>query len=142
MKDEFVQKIEEYTSIARGIAWDTCHKIYILLDDEQMRLMKDYGYDPLISHWEMNSADMAAKVMEWYEDSCGLRFVSAVETNREDPNDGFITIIGQFADEEETCRQCGAEDEDVDEYEGMCYDCWHEGQALINGDSGEDEDSD
>ena len=101
MNHETIININGYTAQAKGIAFDGCHKIYILLDDEQMRLMKEYGYDPLISSDEMNHIEMGEKVIHWYNESCSLRFISAVETNDEDPNAGFITVIGQFDDEDE-----------------------------------------
>ena len=99
MVDAF--EILEYTKEAKGIAFDTCHKIYILMDDEQMALMKTYGYDPLISADESDPEEMANKVVEWYEESCGLRFINAVHTNPENPNDGFIQVVPQFADNED-----------------------------------------
>ena len=98
-------KVEEVIGEARGIAWDTCHKIYVLMDDEQMALMKTYGYDPLISADEMSADEMLATVKDWFEQSCGLRFVDSVRTNHDDPNLGFVTLIGQF--EEEDCEDCG-----------------------------------
>ena len=42
-------KVEVAVELAKGIAFDECHKIYVLMDDEQMKLMKGYGYDPLFS---------------------------------------------------------------------------------------------
>jgi hypothetical protein len=98
-------KVEEVIGEARGIAWDTCHKIYVLMDDEQMALMATYGYDPLISADEMSADKMLETIKEWFDESCGLRFVDAVHTNPKDPNEGFITLIGQFDDEE--CEDCG-----------------------------------
>jgi hypothetical protein len=103
-------KVEEALQEAKGIAWDTCHKIYVLMDDEQMALMKTYGYDPLISADEMTPSQMFDKIVEWYEDSCGLRFVQGVATTLGDPNDGYVDLIGQFEDQED-------EDEDEDDYE-------------------------
>jgi len=87
--------VESALSEARGIAFDTCHKIYILMDEEQMTLMKQYGYDPLISASDMDAYDMMEQVKSWYEQSCGLRFVNAVYTNHENPNDGFFALIPQ-----------------------------------------------
>lgn len=100
--------LDWYTARAKGIAWDECHKIYVLLDDRQMELMREYGYDPLISSDEMTPSEMSAQVEEWYEQSCGLRFITAVETTEPDANDGYIHIVEQFADLED-------EDEDEDE---------------------------
>ena len=94
---------------AKGIAWDTCHKIYVLMDDEQIALMREYEYDPLITSDEMSDGEMLNTLQDWYEQSCGLRFVSAVTTNPTDPNDGFVDLIPQGWEEEE-------EDEDEGDY--------------------------
>lgn len=93
--------VEDVMSDAKGIAWDGCHKIYILMDDAQMDLMRSYGYDPLISASDSNVYDMFETVQEWYEDSCGLRFVSAVRTVDGDANDGFTDLIPQGWGEDE-----------------------------------------
>jgi len=87
--------VEERVREAEAIAWDTCHKIYLLMDSEQVELMREYGYDPLITKYEATPEQMLNTVIEWYEDSCGLRFVDAVSTNHADPNAGFETLIGQ-----------------------------------------------
>jgi hypothetical protein len=97
-----------YTANAKGIAFDTCHKIYVLMDDQQMELMRGYGYDLLISSDEMTPEELEAQVAEWYDDSCSLRFIQAVSTNTEDPNEGFVSIVAQGADWDED------EDEDED----------------------------
>ena len=102
--------LREYTDEAKGIAFDGCHKIYVLMDDEQMELMKEYGYgvdNPnfLISASQLDPAEMATVAMTWFKDSCGLRFIQGVRTD-ENPNDGFFDIIAQFE---------GNEDDDEDE---------------------------
>ena len=105
-------KVEEYLENAKGIAFDTCHKIYVLMDDEQMEMMKGYGYDPLISADDYTANEMLTTVMDWYEDSCSLRFVQAVYTNNDDPNEGFVSLIEQGAEWEEeeeesdSCSHC------------------------------------
>jgi hypothetical protein len=83
---------------AKGIAWDTCHKIYVLMDQEQFDLMASYGYDPLIPVTDTYEALQTLK--EWYGDSCGLRFINAVKTVEGDPNEGFIDLIAQLDEEE------------------------------------------
>ena len=88
-------------SEAEAIAWDNCHKIYILMDTEQVELMRGYGYDPIITNEEMNPDDMFGLVQEWYQDSCGLRFIQAVSTNDIDPNAGFESLISQGEEYEE-----------------------------------------
>jgi hypothetical protein len=87
-------------SEAEAIAWDNCHKIYILMDSEQVELMRGYGYDPIITNEEMNPDDMFGLVQEWYEDSCSLRFIDAVSTNHINPNAGFETLVSQFDEKE------------------------------------------
>ena len=93
--------VRNHISEAEAIAWDNCHKIYILMDSEQVELMRGYGYDPIITNEEMNPDDMLDKVKEWYEDSCSLRFIQAVSTNEINPNLGFESLISQFDDYEE-----------------------------------------
>lgn len=114
--------VETAISQCKGIAWDTCHKIYILMDDQQMALMKEYGYNPLISASDSNPYDLFEKVQEWYEDSCALRFVNAVQTVDGDANLGFTDIIPQGWGEDDECEDCGyagcsgvCNDEDEDE---------------------------
>ena len=48
--------VEERVADAKAIAFDTCHKIYLLMDDEQVETMRGYGYDPLITNEEMTQA--------------------------------------------------------------------------------------
>jgi len=88
-------------SEAEGIAWDNCHKIYLLMDSEQVNLMRGYGYDPIITNEEMNPDDMFNEVQKWYENSCSLRFIQAVSTNHINPNAGFESLISQGEDYEE-----------------------------------------
>ena len=91
-------KVEVAVEMAKGIAFDTCHKIYVLMDDEQMAQMKQWGYDPLLSSDELTPSEMLKTIRKWYADSCGLKFVQAVRTNHDDPNEGFISLIGQGED--------------------------------------------
>jgi len=90
-----LELIKERVSEAKAIAWDTCHKIYVLMDDEQVELMREYQYDPLITNVEATPEEMLATLEEWFEDSCGLKFIQAVSTNHENPNDGFEQLIEQ-----------------------------------------------
>lgn len=92
--------VDSYLADAKGIAWDTCHKIYILLDDQQMQQMREYEYDPLISSDEMDADQMLDEIAKWWDDSCGLRFIEAVETMPNGEQE-FDVVIGQFEDDEE-----------------------------------------
>ena len=98
---EMDYRIEEYANEAKGIAFDTCHKIYVLMDDEQVALMREYGYEKLITSDEMNSNELRQQVMDWYHESCGLRFINAVSSDKSFGDDGWVTIIGQGEDSED-----------------------------------------
>ena len=90
-----LELVRERVSEAKAIAWDTCHKIYVLMDDEQVELMREYEYDPLITKEEMTSEEMLSTLEKWYEDSCGLRFILAFNTNHLNPNEGLESLIEQ-----------------------------------------------
>jgi hypothetical protein len=89
--------VEEAVVNAKAIAWDTCHKIYVLMDDEQVELMHSYGYDPIIEAKDSTPEEMLETLKTWYRNSCGLRFIQSVATH-EDPNAGFTSLIDQCED--------------------------------------------
>jgi len=80
---------------AVAITWDTCHKIYILMDETQVQLMISYGYNPIIRKGAMTTKEMLSTLQEWFEESCALKFINAVSTVEGDPNEGFETLIPQ-----------------------------------------------
>ena len=85
----------------KAIAWDTCHKIYLLMDDKQVEKMLDYGYgDDMIKATDSTPEMLLNTLEDWYANSCGLRFIQAV-TTKDNPNEGFEDIIAQFSDSEE-----------------------------------------
>ena len=93
--------IDEFTDEAKGIAFDTCHKIYVLMDQEQVDLMRSYGYgedDPnsIATSDQLDPAEMATVVMAWYEKSCSLKFISAVSSDTRFGDDGWLNIVSQF----------------------------------------------
>ena len=94
-------RVEVAVEMAKGIAFDQCHKIYVLMDDAQMDQMEEYGYDPLIPSSSMSPEQMLATVKQWYANSCMLRFVEAVRTVDGDPNEGFTSLIPQCAEWDE-----------------------------------------
>jgi hypothetical protein len=101
--------VEEYTENAKGIAFDTCHKIYVLMDDKQVAQMREYEYDLIHTADEMNPSQMLDTLKEWFGKSCPLRFIQAVESVAEgiDENDGFTSLIEQGATDREPCEECG-----------------------------------
>jgi hypothetical protein len=91
--------IEERLATARGIAWDTCHKIYVLMDDEQVEDMRDLDYNPIITADQATPEIMFRWLEKWWAESCSLRFIDAVSSNPTDPNQGFESLISQFDEE-------------------------------------------
>tara|TARA_A200000159_G_scaffold153731_1_gene165959 strand:+ start:542 stop:835 length:294 start_codon:yes stop_codon:yes gene_type:complete len=88
-------KIEKKLEKSVSIAFDTCHKIYINEDEEQHEKMKGYGYDPLIRIETIGVEESLETLKRWYENSCSLKFISAVRTVDGNPNDGFTDMIAQ-----------------------------------------------
>ncbi len=102
-------EVRDALSRGEAITWDTCHKIYIAMDNRQVGLFQHYGYDPIIPIEDVDNAFQT--LCDWYEESCGLRFISAVETViGGDPNSEFTSLVPQFAGEDES------ESEDEESY--------------------------
>jgi len=80
---------------AVAITWDTCHKIYILMDETQVQLMIEYGYDPIIRKETTTTKEMLSTLQDWFEKSCALKFIQAVSTVEGDQNNGFDSLIPQ-----------------------------------------------
>ena len=101
MQEERWRRVEVALHTAKAIAWDGCHKIYVLMDDGQVKQMREYDYDPLITIRDPKEA--LETVRGWWDESCGLRFVSAVKTvdGDTDANEGFMSLIGQFEGDDE-----------------------------------------
>lgn len=89
-----------------GIAFDGCHKVYVLMDKAQVEKMREYGYGSndgetgdscLITVDEMKRSEMLTLVKEWYRTSCALKFVQSIATvpEGENPNDGFTNLVPQ-----------------------------------------------
>lgn len=89
--------VAEAAKDAKCIAFDGCHKIYFGMDDEQVRLFKSYGYGEDGSNLieGITPTQYVYWAKKWYEGSCGLRFISAVRTNNQNPNKGFTDLIPQ-----------------------------------------------
>lgn len=87
-------EIKSALASAKAIAWDGCHKIYVAMDEHEMRTFESYGYDPLIPVTDIDEAYHT--LCDWWDLSCGLRFISAVATtDTGDRNDGFSDLIPQ-----------------------------------------------
>jgi hypothetical protein len=105
-KTELFDKVEAAIDDAILIAWDGCHKMYLAMDATQAAWFRaEYP------HVVQDSPDrMLDTLLEWWDESCWLKFVNAVWTNEDDPNAGFVSLIPQGAEEDDD-----DEDEDEDE---------------------------
>lgn len=83
--------IRDAVGNAEAMAWDGCHKVYLLMDQGAVDDFVATGYSVAVPDLVL--------AQDWWDRSCRLRFVQAVFT-RDDPDDGFVTVIGQGADEE------------------------------------------
>lgn len=72
----FREIVAEATQTASLVAFDTCHKIYIAMDEGEARYYIDHGWKTFIGPADA----MTEQVCEWYENSCGLEFVDATST--------------------------------------------------------------
>lgn len=92
------------------IAFDGCHKIYLAMDAGQADWFREnYAYNANVRSvrtFEGTPEEMLNLLITWWGESCGLKFISAVTTNHDDPNAGYTSLIGQG----DWC-----EDEDEDE---------------------------
>lgn len=77
---------------AHAIASDECHRIYIVLDDEQVKSHQDYSL--LITRDEQTPSEMLNTVQTWFDSSCELRFIESVKTTA-DGKDEFTQLITQ-----------------------------------------------
>jgi hypothetical protein len=138
--DDIWLEVAEALTEAKAIAFDGCHKIYVLQDHAQVDLMLGYGYgydegSHLVHSIGSSPEDMLATLQDWYRDSCGLRFIQAVETKLDDPNEGFSNLIPQGY-EEEFCKGCESYGANID---GLCDDCQDENERYVYGDEEEEE---
>lgn len=137
------EDVEEVLQNAKGIAFEGCHKIYILMDDEQMEQMKGYGYGEegsfLISSGEQNEREMLATLKDWFKQSCPLRFIESVATTEDEEDSGFRGIIPQGY-EGEFCSSCGDYGAEYDGYCDECREDWEEEDTWEDEEEDEEED--
>ena len=101
---------------AHLVAWDGCHKMYVAMDEEQAEWFRQ-NYNGV--HCDDRTftgtpEEMLATLKGWWDESCPLKFIYAVHTNHDDPNAGFVSLIGQ-GDWREDEDDWDDEDEDEDD---------------------------
>jgi hypothetical protein len=88
------QKVRDAMSVSVGVAYDDCHKVYILGDWQQVDKMREFGYETLVTTDDCNREELVIKTLEFFHDSCGLRFITHLVTTPE--GELFNSIIDQF----------------------------------------------
>lgn len=94
---DLFSKVRDAINDAHLIAWDGCHKIYLALDEVEANWFRD-NYEHIV---EESPGFMLTMLGKWWDESCGLRFISGVRHNEADPNAGFVTLIGQGEDSDD-----------------------------------------
>ena len=93
-KQPFLDKIEDILDRAVSITWEGCHKIYITLDMESHNQQIEYGYEMVLVE---DKAEALNHLYEWWNSSCGLRFINAIEGDDQDYGQcRFHDVIPQF----------------------------------------------
>ena len=85
--------VETHLLAADSIAFDGCHKIYVLMDAGQTEQMVEYGYTALIRNTEQSRDEMLGTLRTWFNESCCLRFINAVSSPGH--NEDFEDLIPQ-----------------------------------------------
>lgn len=79
------------------IAFDGCHKIYLAMDEGEANWFRE-NYNGVHCDdrtFEGTPEEMLNLLVTWWDNSCSLKFITAVHTNHADPNAGYISLIGQ-----------------------------------------------
>ena len=123
-------EVEESLTNAKAIAFDGCHKIYVLLDHAQVDEMLGYGYGydegtRLVHASSTDAGEMLKTLKAWYNESCALRFIDSIETDEKYPEKGFSSLIPQGY-EDEFCVTCGDFGANIDGYCDSCQEDWAE----------------
>jgi len=88
---------------AKAIAWDTCHKIYVAMDDQEVQILEEQGYgDDMLTSSQLSPEEMYLRLRDWYDNACPLRFIEAVSTatgsDSESRESQFHTLVPQGED--------------------------------------------
>jgi hypothetical protein len=84
MDTKFRSIVAEATDHAKLVAWDSCHKIYVALDDAEARWYVDHadrGYQCFVGTPDA----MLEQVCQWYKQAdadCGMQFIDATSTSQ------------------------------------------------------------
>lgn len=85
---------------AEAVCFDGCHKIYVLLDQQQVDEFTSFGYEPVPVEPD-NRDEVLELLKRWYDQSCFLKFVNSVRSHPSNPNLGYTTLIEQGAEDDD-----------------------------------------
>lgn len=119
---EIFFEIEEYLQDAHLIAWDGCHKIYVAMDETEAEWFRNNynGSEDTSETFHGTPEEMLTTLIKWYDESCWLRFVTAVRFDTDIMESDFTYLIEQGEDweveydteEEEDLYEDDEEDEE------------------------------
>lgn len=93
---ELFEDVKDATEKAHLVAFDGCHKIYLAMDEIEAKWFEESDY----TIKKGSPSEMYRTALAWYDESCGLRFINAVEHNEENPNAGYTALVPQGASDE------------------------------------------
>lgn len=93
------RQVAAHIEDAAGIAWDGCHKIYLLMDQNQVTIEQDYGNERILTRKTATDEEMTKQVKSWFSQSCSLRFIQAVTSIEDSYDDKYEDIIPQFSED-------------------------------------------
>lgn len=93
---ELFEDVKEATEKAHLVAFDGCHKIYLAMDAIEAKWFEESDYTIV----KGSPSEMYRTAIKWYDESCGLRFINAVEHNEFEPNLGYTALVPQGASDE------------------------------------------
>lgn len=102
------QRVANAVMDCEGVAFDGCHKVYVLMDKEQVEKMRGYGYGVdtesdgsyLLTTDDHKRSELLTIVKEWYRKSCSLKFIQSIATvpgdeEGDSPQDEYDNLIPQ-----------------------------------------------
>lgn len=94
--------IRDAVDTAHGLAYDGCHKMYILDAVDETENMRRYGYPHVVEIADIGPDAAVEQLEAWTRHSfetaeCGLAFITRVADDSlfDDINDAYTAVVGQ-----------------------------------------------
>lgn len=82
---------------SEAIAWDGCHKVYLLMDELQVHQFNEIGAYLITPTRDLRPNQWDEFIIDLWDKSCGLRFMDMISTDQYD-RDQFVTLVPQSDD--------------------------------------------